>query len=172
MVFGLVIFSLLIQGTTMNWLVKRIGIIERREERDEYDLRRARVSTTHVAYDRLKKIHNDGMISKHVWNIITKTIDPYTKELTESMHDVLKEHPDVETEELDSAWREFLQYQRLALSELLTNRGITEDIFNELSSRIDNQLDSSEIAWDSVTDMDKDLWQLTPPQPDPEVDSD
>ena len=172
MVFGLVIFSLLVQGTTMNWLVKRIGIIERREEHDEYDLRRARVSTTHAAYDRLKKIHNDGMISKHVWNIITKTIDPYTKELTDSMQDVLKEHPDVETEELDSAWREFLQYQRLALSELLTNRGITEDIFTELSSRIDNQLDSSEIAWDSVADMDKDLWQLTPPQPDPEVDSD
>jgi CPA1 family monovalent cation:H+ antiporter len=171
MVFGLVLFTLLVQGTTMNWLVKRAGIIQRREERDEYDLRRARVSTTRAAYDHLKKIHNVGMISSHVWSIITKTIDPYTKELTESMQDVLKEHPDVETEELDSAWRELLQYQRLALSELLAERGITEDIYNDLTSRIDNQLASSEIAWDSVEDMDKALWEVRPPQTDPEVDS-
>jgi len=172
MVFGLVLFSLLVQGTSMNWLVKRVGVIQRREERDEYDLRRARVSTTHAAYDRLKKIHTDGMISKHVWNIITKTIDPYTKELTDSMQDILKEHPDVETEELDSAWREFLQYQRLALSELLTDRGITEETFNDLASQIDNQLASSEIGWTSIAEMDKDLWQLLPPPPEPETDSD
>jgi len=171
MVFGLVLFTLLIQGTTMNGLVNRAGIIQRREERDEYDLRRARVSTTHAAYDHLKKIHKAGMISRHVWDIITKTIDPYTKELTESMQDILEEHPDVETEELDSAWRELLQYQRLALSELLANRGITEDIFNDLTSRIDNQLTSSEIAWDSPEDMDSALWEIRPHQSDPEADA-
>jgi len=170
MVFGLVLFTLLIQGTTMNWLVKRAGIIQRREERDEYDLRRARVSTTRAAYDHLKRIHNAGMISNHVWNIITKTVDPYTKELTESMQDILKEYPEVETEELDSAWRELLQYQRLALTELLAERGITEDIYNDLASRIDNQLASSEIAWDSVEDIDKALWEVRPPQTDPEID--
>ena len=83
MVFGLVLFTLLIQGTTMSWLVKRVGVIQRREERDEYDLRRARLSTTRAAYDHLKKIHNVGMISNHVWDIINNTINPYTKELTE-----------------------------------------------------------------------------------------
>ena len=87
------------------------------------------------------------------------------------MQDILKNYPDVETEELDSAWRELLQYQRLALTELLAERGITEDIYNDLTSRIDNQLASSEIAWDSVEDMDKALWEVRPHQPDPESDS-
>jgi len=172
MVFGLVVFTLLVQGTTMNWLVKRAGIIQRREERDEYDLRRARLSTTRAAYDHMKKIHHAGMVSNHVWDIINNTINPYTKELTESMQDILREYPDVETEELDSAWRELLQYQRLALSELLAERGITEDIYNDLTSRIDNQLASSEIAWDSVEDMDKALWEVRPHQSDTETDSD
>jgi CPA1 family monovalent cation:H+ antiporter len=122
MVFGLVVFTLLIQGTTMNQLVKSAGIIQRREERDEYDLRRARLSTTRAAFDHLKKIHDVGMVSNHVWSIITNTIDPYTKDLTESMQDILKKHTEVETEELDSAWRELLQYQRLALTELLAER--------------------------------------------------
>jgi len=171
MVFGLVLFTLLFQGTTMNWLVRRTGIIQRRQDRDEYDLRRARVTTTRAAYDHLKKIQKEGMISKHVWDIITDTIEPYTKDLTNSMRDILKKHPEVEAEELDSAWREFLQYQRLVLGELLADRGITEEVFDELASRIDDQLASSEITWDSLEDVDKALWQLHPPQTDPETDS-
>ena len=169
MVFGLVLFTLLVQGTSMSWLVRRTGIVHRREERDEYDLRRARATTTRAAYDHLKKIHNEGMISRHVWDIITGTIDPYTKKLTDSMQEILKEHPYVETEELDSAWREFLQYQRLALGELLTSRGITEDVFNDLASRIDDQLASAQIAWDNADTMDSALWQVRPPQSDPET---
>jgi CPA1 family monovalent cation:H+ antiporter len=172
MVFGLVLFTLLIQGTTMNWLVKKVGIIQRREERDEYDLRRARVSTTRAAYDHIRHLYDAGMVSSHVWDIISNTIDPYTKELTDSMQDVLKEHPEVESEELDSAWRELLQYQRLTLTELLAERGITEDIYNDLTSRIDSQLASSQISWDSVEDMDKALWEVRAHQSDPEPDSD
>ncbi len=172
MVFGVVLFTLLIQGTTMNWLVKRMGIVQRRKEQDEYDLRRARIATTHAAYDRLKKIHHEGMISRQAWEIITETITNYTKDLTDSMQETLRTYPDVQTEELDFAWREFLQYQRLALSELLTDRGITDDIFSELSSQIDDQLASSEIAWSSAVQMDRDLWQLHPPPPEPETDTD
>lgn len=172
MVFGLVLFTLLIQGTTMNQLVKRAGIIQRREERDEYDLRRARLSTTRASYDHLKKLYRAGMVSNHVWDIISSTLDPYTTELTESMQDILKEHPEVETEELDSAWRELLQYQRLTLTELLAERGITEDIYNDLTSRIDSQLASSQISWDSVEDMDNALWEIRARQPDPEPASD
>jgi CPA1 family monovalent cation:H+ antiporter len=160
MVFGLILFTLVIQGTGMSWLVKRLGIVQRSEERDEYDLQRARASTTRAAYDHLKKIYREGLISNHIWELITGTIQPYMEELTDSMQVILNKHPEVETEELDATWREFLQYQRLALTELHANRGLTEEVFNELASRIDDQLASSQIAWSSAQDMDKDLWQL------------
>jgi CPA1 family monovalent cation:H+ antiporter len=172
MVFGVVLFTLLIQGTTMNWLVQRTGIIERREERDEYDRRRARVVTARAAYEHLEKIHGAGMISKHVWDIINDTVNPYTRELTEAVKEILINHPEVEAEELDSAWREYLQYQRVALSELFANRGITEDVYNDLSGRIDDLLTSETIAWDNAADIDKDLWQLRPPQTEPQVGPD
>ena len=125
-----------------------------------------------AAYEHIKKLHKAGMVSNHVWDTISDTINPYTKELTESMQDIIKKHPDVETEELDSAWRELLQAQRLALTELLAERGITEDIFNELTSRIDNQLTSPEIVWDNVDVMDKALWEVRSPQTNPEADND
>jgi hypothetical protein len=81
-------------------------------------------------------------------------------------------HPEVETEELDSAWREYLQYQRVALSELFANRGITEEVFNDLTGRIDDLLTSDRIGWDDVADIDKDLWQLRPPQTEPQTEPD
>lgn len=172
MVFGLVLFTLLVQGTSMNWLVRRTGIIKRRMDREEYDLRRARATSTRAAYDHLKRIHNGGMISTHVWEIITKSLNPYTAKLTDSVQEVLKEHPEVEAEELDTAWREFLQHQRLTLSELLANRVITEEVFDDLTSRIDNQLEARKIAWDSAEDIDNALWQLHAPSTDSEADSD
>lgn len=172
MVFGLVLFTLLVQGTSMSWLVRRTGIIQRREDREEYDLRRARATTTRAAYDHLKQIHKEGMISTHVWEIITRTLNPYTLELTDSVQKILKGHPEVEAEELDSAWREFLQHQRLTLTELLANRGISEDVFDDLASRIDNQLEARKIAWDSAEDVDNALWQLRTLQTDPDMDSD
>ena len=106
------------------------------------------------------------MISEHVWDIINETVNPYTKELIDSMHEILINHPEVEMEELDAAWREYLQYQRVALHELLANREISEEVFNDLSSRIDDMLTSEMIAWDNVVSMDRDLWQLRPPQTD------
>jgi len=150
MVFGLVLFTLLVQGTSMGTVVKKLKIITRRADRDEYDLRRAIAVSTRASFDQLEKIYKDGMISKHVWEILAGALDPYSKQLTKEVKEILKKHPDVEKEELDSAWREFLRHQRLVVSEQLANHSITEDIYSEIISQIDNALEQREIDWDSV----------------------
>ena len=150
MVFGLVLFTLLIQGTSMTAVVKKFQIITRREDRDEYDLRRAQAVSIRVSYERLEKIYKSGMISNHVWEIMSGAIDPYSKQLTKEVREILKKHPEVEAEELDSAWREFLRHQRLVITEQLADNVITEDIYSELISQIDNALEGREINWDSL----------------------
>jgi CPA1 family monovalent cation:H+ antiporter len=153
MVFGLVLFTLLIQGTSMSAVVKRLKIITRRKDRDEYDLLRARAASTRSGYEHLKKQYKDGMISQHVWEIMASALDPYSKRLTNDIKNILKKHPEVQAEELDSAWREFLRHQRLVVSEQLADHSITEDIFSELVSQIDNALDLREIEWDDINDI-------------------
>jgi len=153
MVFGLVLFTLLIQGTSMSGVVKRLQIITRRKDRDEYDLRRARAASTRSSYEHLEKLYKGGMISKYVWEIMSSTLDPYFKKLTNDVKDVLKKHPEVQAEELDAAWREFLRHQRLAISEQLADHAITEDNYSDLVSQIDNALDLREIKWDDIEDI-------------------
>ena len=172
MVFGLVIFTLLVQGTSMSSLIKWTGIITPRINREEYDLRRARAMSVKSSYQHLKKAHQEGMISNHVWDILTNSLDPYLKGLTNSMRDILKEHPDVEAEELDSAWREFLQQQRVVLTTLHTDHTISDDAYNDLSAQVDAALGSKEILWDDVQDLNDELWKIFPdpdaPTADPE----
>ena len=150
MVFGLVLFTLLVQGTSMNLVIKKLGVITRREDRYEYDLRRARATSTRASYEHLEKIYKSGMISKHVWEIMSGVLDPYTKNLTNEAREILIKHPEVEAEELDTAWREFLSYQRLQVNELLAGNAINEDVYSELTSQIDHALDLREIKWDDI----------------------
>lgn len=150
MVFGLVLFTLLIQGASMSAVIKKLQIITRREDRNEYDLRRARAASTKASYDHLEKIYKTGMISKHVWEIMSGVLNPYSENLANEVRDILKSHPEVEAEELDTAWREFLSFQRLQITELLASNAINEDVFSDLTGQIDYALGLRKIKWDDI----------------------
>jgi len=150
MVFGLVVFTLLVQGTSMNSIIKKLKIVTLRKDREEYDLRRARAISAKAGYEHLERVHKNGMISKHVWEILSNTLDQYSKRLNSDVREILKQHPDVETEEMDSAWREFLNYQRLKLSELFASKAISEEVFTELTRKIDAALDQNAIRWSDI----------------------
>jgi CPA1 family monovalent cation:H+ antiporter len=162
MTFGLVIFTLLVQGTTMSGLIRWAGLVRSQPNREEYDLRRARAVAVKAGYQHISRAHNEGMISDHVWKIMSSALDPYLKRLTDSIQQLLKQHPDVEAEELDSAWREFLQHQRTVLNDLHRDHTISDDAFVELSSQVDEMLTSSEIVWSDVQDLNDSLWSVQP----------
>jgi CPA1 family monovalent cation:H+ antiporter len=162
MVFGLVIFTLLVQGTSMSTLIRWLGLVSPRPNREEYDLRRARTMTVKAGFQQMKKAHAEGMISNRVWAIMAGSLEAYLKGLTDSMHDLLQEHPDVEAEELDAAWREFLQHQRTVLTGLRNDYTISDEAYAELSSRVDELLGSSRITWDNVKDLNDSLWRIIP----------
>jgi hypothetical protein len=92
------------------------------------------------------------------------------------MHVHLREHPDVEEEELDAGWREFLQHQRTILIGLHNDLTISDDIYNELSSQVDELLGTARITWENINDLNASLWQIFPEPGEagtkPEIDSD
>jgi len=166
MVFGAVIFTLLIQGTSMATLVRWSRLTQRSDARQEYDLRRARTVATRVAYAHLNKEHREGLLSDRTWKTISGALNAHIARLTDSIHETLSADPTVEAEELDSAWREFLRHERSTLNNLYADRVISEETYAQLSGRIDELLTSREIGWTSVDELDAAVWQLhEPPQP-------
>lgn len=65
MAFGVALFTLLVQGTTMNALMRRLGVITRSEAQIEYEMRHARMAALRAAEAHLDRLHREGLISTH-----------------------------------------------------------------------------------------------------------
>jgi uncharacterized protein YaaQ len=71
--------------------------------------------------------------------------------LAEAVREVVLSDPAVEAEELDTAYRESLRAQRAALTGLLRDGVISEDVYSELVSEIDSALTASSASWLDLT---------------------
>ena len=145
--FGVVLFSILVQGLTMEPLVRKLGLTKRSEMQEEYERRHARAVAARAAYNHIEKMHREGLISHHSWELISPILKDQADALVTLVEEVMEFDPDVETEELDIARREALRAQRSSIIGLLNDGVISEEIFSELAREIDDQLAQSKTSW-------------------------
>ena len=74
MAFGVVLFTLLVQSTTMKPLLRRLGISARDPIQIEYETRHARMMAFRAAALHLDQMQRDGFLSQHAW----ETLQPQT----------------------------------------------------------------------------------------------
>jgi CPA1 family monovalent cation:H+ antiporter len=137
MAFGVVLFTLLVQGTSMRPLLRRLKIGARTDAQVEYETRHARVVALRAAVDHLDRMYRDGLISLHVWETLKPELNARAAALAEAVRQVLRDDPVLEAEELDTALRETLRAQRSALLGLRRDGVISEQVFEKLSSEVD-----------------------------------
>ncbi len=147
MAFGVVLFTLLAQGITMDGLMKRLGVIFRSEDQIEYEMRHARAIAERAAFDRLGKLHDAGLISSHTWKNLQKRLGERLDVLTDAVYQKLHDDPSLEIEELVTARREALRAQRSALVNLRRDGVISDDVYEELGVEIDAALEIGLRGW-------------------------
>jgi monovalent cation:H+ antiporter, CPA1 family len=140
MAFAVVLFTLLVQGFSMGWLVKRLKLVVRSPAQDEYEVRHARFVAGRASYDHLRRRTQEGMISEHTWQKLSELLKKKNDALMDEVKHVMTSEPDVEAEELDTAYREALRAQRTALTGLLRDGVITEDTYSKLIGEVDEVL--------------------------------
>ena len=140
MAFGVVLFTLLVQSTTMSPLIRRLKIITRSEAQIDYELHHARLTALRSADSRLDRLHNDGMLSSHTWERLKRLITSQASTLAEKVRGMLMADPVLEAQELETGWREMLRAQRSSLFDLRHDGVISEDVFEQLSTEVDAQL--------------------------------
>ena len=141
MAFGVVLFTLLLQSTTMKPLVRWLKIITRSEAQVEYELRHARLAALRSADVRLDRLHIDGLLSTHIWKRLKLYINQNATSLGTAMRDLLLADPALEAEELDTGWRELNRAQRSALLGLRRDGVISMETFEQLTAEVDAQMD-------------------------------
>jgi CPA1 family monovalent cation:H+ antiporter len=147
MAFGVVLFTLLVQGFSMDGLFKRLKLIQRTPVQDEYERRHARFVAGRASYDYLQRMSRQGVISEHTWQTLSNMLEKQNAMLVDSVREVLTSDPTVEAEELDTARRETLRAQRNALSGLLRDGVILEENYTFLINEIDTALAEQHLNW-------------------------
>ncbi len=147
MAFGVVLFTILVQGFSMQPLVRRMHLVERSEMQEEYERRHARAVASRAAYNRLERMYKEGLFSHHTWQGISPLLEQHAQALASAVKEVMQADPSVEADELDTARREALRAQRSALIELLRDGVISEEVFNQLAREVDVAITESQNSW-------------------------
>jgi CPA1 family monovalent cation:H+ antiporter len=147
MAFGLVLFSLLVQGASADWFVKRLKIVQRSNVQEEYERRHARFVAGRAAHDYIRRMSQQGIISEHTWQRLAPLLERRTTALADAVKEVVISDPVVEAEELDTARRESLRAQRAALTGLLRDGVISEEVYSQLVGEVDTALTEQHVNW-------------------------
>jgi len=137
MAFGVVLFTLLVQGTTMGPLLRRLGIGLPSPVQTEYEFRHARLAAVQAALRHLEQLHRRGLVSTQSWKVLEAEWGEHSSALADQLHDILSAEPELEAKELDTTRRELLRAQRSALLGLRRDGVISDEVYEELTAEID-----------------------------------
>jgi CPA1 family monovalent cation:H+ antiporter len=151
MAFGVVVFTLLVQGSTMGWLVRKLGLGERSEVQLEYERRHARAVAMRAAYNHLARMRRAGLLTDHTWQTLSPLMEEHSQTLVQAVKDVMATNPGLEAEEMEAARRASLQAQRSALSGLLKDGVISAETYAELVTEVDAALTREAASWPELT---------------------
>jgi monovalent cation:H+ antiporter, CPA1 family len=146
MAFGVTLFTILVQSTTMKWMIKRLGIGVRSQVQLDYEAKHARLVSLLAAQKHLGQQHNQGLVTTHTWEVLQSNLNKEIDRISNYLHEALRSEPILEAEELDTAYREIQRTQRSSLQSLLRNGIISEDVFDQLSSEVDISLSQNGYA--------------------------
>lgn len=154
MAFGVVLFTLLVEGLTMKPLIKATGIIQTSTSHFYFELRHGRAVAMRAAQSRLKELSRQGLISEYTWRTLEPLLKKRAQKATEELQRTLESDPFLHQQEMAEAWREMLQVQRATIIALFRDHILSDEAYSELLTEVDFQLTSAEQPWPEMADKE------------------
>ncbi len=145
MAFGVVLFTLIVQGTTMQPFIRRLHLVTTSQAQQDYEIRQARLTAYKVGMRHLENLHHQGLLSSHAWEQIKPIIEKRATTFAEQVHEMLLSEPMLEAEELENARRELLQAQKSALGGMRRRGNLGQDAYERLVAELDANLEEGRI---------------------------
>lgn len=142
MAFGVVLFSLLVQGLSIKSLIKRLGLAKRSTAQEEYERLRGELLSLREAWRMLEEFYNDGLITPTVWEELHQEYRLLGQRLSMEIGKLQKNHAQLRQEEIDFNRREALRVQKNRLLELVRRGIISEDIYRDLVKGVNEKMEA------------------------------
>jgi CPA1 family monovalent cation:H+ antiporter len=132
MTFGVVLFTLLVQGLTIEPLINRLGLGSLTHTADQQH-QLARLLMLRASRRELDALHQQGLIAQPTWRAIGDMAE-------EDMQAVLHAHPELERRILVETRQDLLRAKRNALAEALQRGVIGEEVYQHELGQLDRQI--------------------------------
>ena len=150
MTFGVVLFTLLIQGTTTQTLLKKLGLTDRPQHQVEREIRLGRLVATQAGLRELERLHHDGLLTAEIWAGMRDGYRRDQKLLIKEMNQLFLDHAELEREMILQARREALQAEHVAVRDALRRGLLSSHVNEELAADIDHRLEALDLILASV----------------------
>ncbi len=141
MTFGVVLFTLLVQGTTVQFLITRLGLAGRSEVFARYQHLQGELLGIRAAQRHLDTLHEEGAIIPQAWTRVKQELARREKRILADMDTLLVENPEVESEIVTLARVEALRAARAALTRFGQEGLLGHDVVARLIADIDAALE-------------------------------
>jgi CPA1 family monovalent cation:H+ antiporter len=142
MTFGVVLFTLLVQGLKLSSMVRSA----------EQQRQLARLLMMRASKHELDSMRDEGMLAQPTWQVLN--------EMTEdNIQAILNEHPDLERLILTGARRDMLRAKRAALAESLHRGAISQEVYIEELHDLDKRI----MVWEQIEDSFAEMGTGGPP---------
>ncbi len=140
MTFGVVLFTLLVQGLTIERLIRRMGLAERSDAAQELQRRQARLYANRAAKRELERLHDEGVLFRDLWAAMNKHYEGEIDVNRAALRHHHQSHPELETDMYLTARLDALRAERRALQDAARRGLISEHVLEELTLEVNNHL--------------------------------
>lgn len=154
MTFGVVLFTLLVQGTTMSGLIGRLGLSgmagnERRQQQMQ-----ARIHARRAGAAEIGRLGEEGVVFASMAQAMQDTYDDDVAEVQAELSAHFSEHPELEVAMLLQTRRDALVAEQSAIGEMVRTGFISNDVGHDLAVELNNRkaaLELIEERWESAS---------------------
>ena len=150
MAFGVVLFTLVVQGLTLRPLLKRSGLVQVSAKQQEYERRHARAIAMRAAQARLQRMYQQGVISSITYQALEPVLQQQMDQLAHAVQESLREEPTLSEQEVAKAWLESLRVQRNTVMSLYHDNIINQETTSNLIAEIDMLLTDPASTWPEI----------------------
>ncbi len=145
MTFGVVLFTLVVQGTTIESLIKRLGLAKKSLSQSEKERSIGRYYTALAAQKEIDRLHEAGVITSGLWEAMQEAQQVELNQHDLEVRDLLHRYPGMSVELALQARYSILDAERTALSEALRREVISEGVQEEMLEELDARIQALEI---------------------------
>jgi CPA1 family monovalent cation:H+ antiporter len=149
MTFGVVLFTLLAQGTTIGPLLRRLRLADRPASQLERELRWGRLYMAQTGQRRLQELHAEGLLTGDIWLGIGEEYRLTEQELTADVQELYAQYPALEREVVLQVRREALKAERAALRDALVRGWLSSQAHHTLVTDIDRRMEALRLISES-----------------------